>query len=118
MPLACEEPQPQRQPAQPSGQDFQPKPQGKTWGHRYLEDGAQEDILLVPADLDEDHKGQHPQCLLTSAPQDHHPLWKRAIITCPGPLEPNQRQPFSQCPGEPQDRAPSRRSKNTAHHPF
>lgn len=52
-------------------------------GVHYLEDRAQEGVLLVPAELDEDQEGQHAQRLLPCAPQDHHPLWRADVSACP-----------------------------------
>lgn len=50
--------------------------EARALGLRYLEDGTQEDLLLVPADPDKDQEGQYTQCLFTCTPQDHHPLQK------------------------------------------
>lgn len=80
-----------KQPAGPRAETFNPdsdrhRPGGTTGRGpqpTYLEDGAQEGVLLVPADSDEDKEGQYSQRLLARAPQDHHPLQKAAVTARP-----------------------------------
>lgn len=63
----------------------------RTRRHHYLENRAQEDVLLVSADPAQDQEGQHSHRLLSRAPQGHHSLRRWGVTVCPSLAEPSQR---------------------------